>query len=1117
MVRGDLKMKKNKIYKICAILIFVALTATSTAQSFSADSKISKLKINITKSPFIDNLINLISKVSNTKQSKDIDFIINPSPNNLGDGPNWEDDFDDESWIDIQKSSNYIIDTDRGIVEMDGTISTWFNSDWSSVKEITITNDGDDDFDQYVLELSPVYYESDMQEDFRDIRFTDEEGTKLDYWIGEKTDGENANVLVRVPEILANSDTTIYMFYGNPDAEDESDFAKIFTWAQRTSGDIVLSYKSSIEGAWDPDVAYGGSRFLVAFEEGRGPEDIPELERQIHGRTYDINGGDPQPPISADEDIYISGPADIYNYHAENPSIASNGNGIFFVAWEQYPIPGFPLLGRDIKGAIVTSSGSVTKRFDICTIDKGQHDPCVAYGSGRFFVAWEDARYDFYNYNVYGKIFDTSGNAVSGEIQIDISSNYQGEPWVCYGNGNFLVVYETGADPQDGPFSLKAKRFTSSGGSTGGTIDVIDATATEDYIFPSATYCPNTERFFIAWNSGNPNGDGNSLSRLNGRIMGQILDKSGNVILVNGEKTIVVQPGDGYIRTDVVPYLDNMFFVSFDQSSNVWGVLVSSDGRRQTGAAALGDGSSMLMDWNNLAVGGGNIFSVWEDERDQVSGNADSFGRVLYVKKSGGSDDVSYNIGEQKELITEAYIVTKPIEATDNFKKWDEFDADFTEPNGHIEFDILSENGNSVLISNVVPGEDISGLNTNTIRLKATFTRDVPDDSPELDKWSLTWVGEDNDPPWTEYEMDPSDGPNGQNGWYTMPVEFYLYSYDDVSTRNEITTYFTTSDNPSRIETYRALTNRPRISVEGSNNWVEFWSVDEAENEETHNTISNIKIDRSPPSVRISDPQWGVTYPEGEILVRGDITETTSGIDDVQIRVNGFDSSNFNENPVLLSEDKTTFEWNFGAENWNSYNIEVFADDKAGHSGSASVGIICSIESIENSVTIIPGSTEINQIIPIIPGNNGDTEEPEEEPQEPEETTENEETENINQVLIIIGNPGTTGGESIPIIGGENNPLQETTGEGIPVAVIQGPATARLGQTVFFDGSESYDTDGEIVRWDWNIKNVWYEDIGPYPPSVQFWSFLTQTVRLKVYDNDGNTHTTCFSVKIQLF
>jgi len=836
----------------------------------------------------------------------------------------WEDDFLDASGIDTTKSSNYVLNTIEGTVSMKDTYEAWHQESWTRLKEIIITNDGSQTFTEYVLDMT-IYYDSDMHSDFDDLRFTDTAGNQLYYWVGEVDPGEFANVLVRIPSVPPGQ-TIFYMFYGDPEATDESSFDMIFTWDDRTSPDIMISYKNYLEGAWDPDVAFGNNRFLVAYEERVGPEDLLlGMERTIpcviHGRSYNHEGDDPQPSGDADINISISGST----IHAQNPSIAY-GNNVFFVVWEENPANNIPMrFEADIKGALVTSSGVVTKRFTIIDATSLQCDPCVCYDSAtnRFFVVWEDARGSTSNYDVYGRIFDGAGNPVTSDFPVASGPNCQDEPWICSdANGNFMVVYEDGFDPEIGPFSLKAQRFDSNGMAIGSIIPVATGDSSIDHIFPVVSYCHQTERFLFAWNDADL-----SAGRYNGNVWGKIVDKHGVVV----ETEFILQAGSQYIRTDAVPYLDTMFFVSFDGGSDLWGILVSSDGEVQTESHKLSDGSSVSVDWNNLAVGNGRIFATWEDERDQASEYSDAFGSVWQVYRSTGSLDVDYTIGIEHQIITNTVVVSKVIEGSEGFVEWAIFDADYSTPIGTIRFDILNEQGTQVLLADINPGHDISSLPDQPIRLRATFSRELPVDSPVLDRWSVSWVGSDYDPPWTTYEMDPST-PNGNNDWYTTAVTFTFEAHDNVSPQEELITYYSIDD--GTVRTYDD-NNKPRISTDGGYHRIEFYSVDAAGNEEDpHQVIDTIKMDVTDPSVTIDSPQWGRITP-GATVVEGTVYESNSGsgVERIEIWFNG--------GKAVVLPGQQTYSWSFDAEVLQQYDLEVRAYDNAGNMGNSYVSVRC--------------------------------------------------------------------------------------------------------------------------------------------------------------------------------
>jgi len=57
-----------------------------------------------------------------------------------------------------------------------------------------------------------------MRSDCGDIRFALANGTLISYWIESGCNTNNTLIWVKVPSIPANSNTTIYLYYGNPSA-----------------------------------------------------------------------------------------------------------------------------------------------------------------------------------------------------------------------------------------------------------------------------------------------------------------------------------------------------------------------------------------------------------------------------------------------------------------------------------------------------------------------------------------------------------------------------------------------------------------------------------------------------------------------------------------------------------------------------------------------------------------------------------------------------------------------------------------------------------------------------------------------------------------------------------
>ncbi|MEM4257536.1 MAG: DUF2341 domain-containing protein [Candidatus Thermoplasmatota archaeon] len=862
----------------------------------------------------------------------------------------WHDDFFDTGRIDVGLTRNCSIDTSAGVITMQNTYAAWTNPSFTRMRPINITNTGLVGLHNYVLELN-IPYDSDMQTDYDDLRFTNAQGISYEYWILERTMGVSARVLVLIPYIAPQQTITMYLFYGNPTAVDQGNFNSVFTWQDLTQPDVMISYKNENEGAWDPDVAYGGGRFLTAWEERLGPEDLGYyLERSlpsvILGRTFDVNGSNPQPPKETG-DIRISRPDDT-SYHAENPSIAY-GAGKFFVCWEENPATIADRFKSDIKGAFVALNGTVLSRFTICSnADGGQYDPHVCYDArtNRFMVVWEDARAGADNYDIWGKIYFPSGTSYVEFCVTPGEVHCQSDPWVCSDEqGNFFVVYEDGYDPQIGPFSLKARRFspTGPGGQpvqNGSTISIATGSSTVDHIFPAVVYNPVSQRYLVTWNDADISVDPTVRSSYDGNIWGKILDVNGATVITN----FIITPGTSNIRTDVVPFFNSMFFVSYDSilggSTGIWGKLVSSSGVIHGAEVQLTDGSSQNVDWNNLAVGEGNIFCIWEDERDVVSLYADAFGSVWSITQKVGSPFVSYALGEEYKLITNAVVTSTVITPDSEFIRWHRFSAAYTVPVGVVRFDILNADGTVVLRADVNPGEDLSAMSERSCRLRATLTRSVPTSSPVVDAWNISWYRyADMEPPHTQILFDPAV-PDGSNNWYTKPIRCTFVVSDNDSAPSNITTFYRMNQGETKV--YDPA-NPPFITSERPDNMIEYWSKDTAENEETpHHVITNIALDRSPPMVTIVKPPELVF--QGLIRINGSVTEyaSGSGIQRIEIRR----GSDILFNATYTGEKIKWFDTSFSASYGETYDILVISVDQAGLRGIDRRTVRCSEKGI---------------------------------------------------------------------------------------------------------------------------------------------------------------------------
>ncbi|WP_321428802.1 DUF2341 domain-containing protein [uncultured Methanolobus sp.] len=100
-------------------------------------------------------------------------------------------------------------------------------SEFTNNKTITISPSSDGTLIDYQMSFD-IEHEPEMQPDFDDIRFTDENGILIPYWIKSMTNSSKAKVWVKVPEINATSGATVKMYYGNSGVGPRSDGYEVF-------------------------------------------------------------------------------------------------------------------------------------------------------------------------------------------------------------------------------------------------------------------------------------------------------------------------------------------------------------------------------------------------------------------------------------------------------------------------------------------------------------------------------------------------------------------------------------------------------------------------------------------------------------------------------------------------------------------------------------------------------------------------------------------------------------------------------------------------------------------------------------------------------------------------
>jgi hypothetical protein len=103
----------------------------------------------------------------------------------------------------------------------------WWNSAFPARAPITITEKSGVALTNYQV-LIVLPYDSSMQSNFDDVRFTDASSNELSHWRENYPVGGSATFWVKVPSIPALSTSVVYVYYGNPSVSTASNIHSTF-------------------------------------------------------------------------------------------------------------------------------------------------------------------------------------------------------------------------------------------------------------------------------------------------------------------------------------------------------------------------------------------------------------------------------------------------------------------------------------------------------------------------------------------------------------------------------------------------------------------------------------------------------------------------------------------------------------------------------------------------------------------------------------------------------------------------------------------------------------------------------------------------------------------------
>lgn len=277
--------------------------------------------------------------------------------------------------------------------------------DWTKRRPILVTNPNDT-----AMMDHQVMIDLDWDEDFApalaDLRFTDDSGTQLlPHWVESSTAPVTARIWVRVPDVPAADEATIYVWYGNPAATAEEHPELVFDhWEDFEGNDLPMGWSASDTyevASGHLSTTFGGVYTDVPIAT------MPGLLVEIRARIPNEN-----PSGWAGTFSIAETQGDVGNQDAMHMSLsplgmsASQGNmGVVSEYWNNAP-------------------GAAANQFEWYALGMG--DGIIRFGKthdyGRNIVYWHDYAYDLPNdYYVWlgGPYGSTSASDDVQDMDID--------------------------------------------------------------------------------------------------------------------------------------------------------------------------------------------------------------------------------------------------------------------------------------------------------------------------------------------------------------------------------------------------------------------------------------------------------------------------------------------------------------------------------------------------------------------------------------------------------------------------------------------------------------------------------------------------------------------------
>ena len=409
--------------------------------------------------------------------------------------------------------------------------------------------------------------------------------------------------------------------------EDGRPLLRAARWAPggRVLDDPPIALPSGGGSQRSPAAIWNGSRYLVAWEDFRGPEsDIYAARIGPDGSLLDAAG------------IAVSTAAG----PQLGPSLACHGAACF-VTWADLRDGA----SFDVYGARVDADGSLRDATGLPVVlaPEAQVAPSVAWDGARYVIAWQDARVDGINTDLHATRLDPVSGAVEAPFEVSAATGDQVTPALVAGAGQVLAVWDDrrgGRDEGD----VMAARIDSAGLVLDRAGRVVSAASAPERA-PAAAY--DGSNYLVVWESRRMLG-----GRATWDVLGMRVGPSGDVLDPAG--IVVAADADADERAPAIAWNGAHYLVSWEARAPlamaaVRARRVGADGSLVDAAAidvapGLGDQRAPT-----VAAGPGGWLVAWQDGRSIFAW--DVYG--AFISGLGVRDGASFAVSDAPNNQTE--------------------------------------------------------------------------------------------------------------------------------------------------------------------------------------------------------------------------------------------------------------------------------------------------------------------------------------------------------------------------------------------------------------------------------------------------------------------------------